>query len=141
MDSGYMNDTIAQSQAIIRALRLSKSMIRKSDLGFSGCIYRLSVFALAINEMLPASKQDKSSVKTAVYDANMEMLERYTLTEQEKQSPARNEDRFRIHYLYKMIAPAIRHCAYWNISYISQDALERAELTLLKLLNRIMRNQ
>lgn len=141
MDLGYMNDTIAQSQSIIKAFRLSKMMIRKADLGFSGCIYRLSVFALAINEMLPEREQDKTSTKSAVYDANMEMIERYTLTEQEKKSPARNEDRYRIHYLYKMIAPAIRHCAYWNISYISQDALERAELTLLKILNRIMRNQ
>lgn len=140
MDLGYMNDTIAQSQAIIKALRLSKAMIRKSDLGFSGCIYRLSVFALAINAMLPAREQD-NAIKTAVYDANLEMIERYTLTEQEKQSPARNEDRYRIHYLYKMTAPAIRHCAYWNISYISQDALERAELTLLKILNRIMRKR
>lgn len=141
MDLGYMNDTVAQSQSIIKALRLSKSMISKSDLGYSGCIYRLSVFSLAINEMLPEREQDKTSTKSAVYDANMEMIERYTLTEQEKQSPARNEDRYRIHYLYKMIAPAVRHCAYWNISYISQDALERAELTLLKILNRIMRNR
>lgn len=137
MDLGYMNDTIAQSQSIIKAFRLSKSMIRKADLGFSGCIYRLSVFALAINAMLPEREQD-NAIKTAVYDANMEMIERYTLTEQEKKSPARNEDRYRIHYLYKMIAPAIRHCAYWNISYISQDALERAELTLLKIINRII---
>lgn len=141
MDLGYMNDTIAQSQSIIKAFRLSKMMIRKADLGFSGCIYRLSVFALAINEMLPEREQDTVSVKSSVYDANMEMIERYTLTEQEKKSPARNEDRYRVHYLYKMIAPAIRHCAYWNISYISQDALERAEERLLKILNRIMRNQ
>lgn len=141
MDQGYMNDTIAQSQAIIRALRLSKAMINDSDLGFSGYLYHLSVFALAVNEMLPEREQDTVSVKLSVYDANMEMLERYTLTEQEIQSPARNEDRYRIHYLYKMIAPAMRHCAYWNISFISQDALERAELKVLKILNRIMRNQ
>lgn len=138
MDQGYMYDLVAKSQTIIKALRLSKAMINDSDLGFSGYLYRLSVFALAVSEMLPAREQDTMPVKSAVYDAYHEiMIEKYSIDESIGLYP----DCYRVHYLYNMIAPAMRHCAYWNILYISPDALNRAEERLLKILNRIMRNQ